>query len=117
MRHRWSRKPSLRALHVVAIWCFAVPAFVQFTRLPDLEQGAALLLPLVPAMLVALAYLKSSIFRSILAACVVLPLVGCLLFVGNRPARGGRRAGRRRDGPGGKHVVLVVLDEFPNEAR
>ncbi len=66
---------------------------------PRPGAGAALLLPLVPAMLVALAYLKSSIFRSILAASVVLPLVGCLLFVGNRPARGGRRAGRRRDGP------------------
>ena len=64
------------ALHIVAIWCFGFLAVLQFVRLLDVQRGAALLLPLVPAALAAVAYLRSRVFRSFLSISFALPVLG-----------------------------------------
>ena len=48
-----------RGTTIVAIWCFGFLAVLQFARLLDTQRGGALLLPVVPAALVAVAYLRS----------------------------------------------------------
>jgi hypothetical protein len=101
------------AFHVVAVWMFAVLAVLQLTRLLDVNRGAALLFPLIPALLVAFLYLEVKPFRSFLALSVVLPVVGLVGFVASVPdtTAGARIADVRIAHP--VPVVLVIFDEFP----
>ena len=77
-------------LHIVAIWCFGFLAALQLVRMLDPERGVALLLPLVPAALVAILYMRSRAFQSFLSISLVLPVLGLLV------RRDGAARGRRR---------------------
>ncbi len=101
------------ALHVVAVWAFAFVAVLQLTRLLDVERGSALLLPMVPAMVVALLYMKVGAFRTFLSLSFVLPLVGVAGFVATVPLAtdDAPAADVRVANP--VPVVLVAFDEFP----
>ena len=100
-------------VHVIAIWCFGSLAVLQIVRLLDIQRGAALLIPLVPATLAALAYLKSRIFRSFLSVSFVLPVLGALSFVATVPLAVDDAAAADIQVPKRTPVVLVVMDEFP----
>jgi hypothetical protein len=101
------------ALHVVAIWGFAFLAVLQLTRLLDVERGAALLLPMLPALLVAFLYLKLRGFRSFLSLSFVLPILGVLAFVAAVPLATDDAAAADVRVAHPVPVVLVVFDEFP----
>ena len=103
-------------LHIVAIWCFGCLAVLQIVRLLDVQRGAALLIPLVPAALAALAYLKSRVFRSFLSVSVVLPVLGALSFVVTVPLATGNAAAANVTVARSAPVVLMVMDEFPVSA-
>ena len=101
------------ALHIVAIWCFGFLAVLQFARLFDTQRGAALLLPIVPAALVAVAYLRSRVFRSFLSVAVALPLLGLVTFVATVPLATDNVAAANVAVRTSTPVVVVVMDEFP----
>ena len=61
-----------------------VPHRPPLVRLLDAERRAALLLPMFPAGLLALAYLKWSVFRAFLSVSLALPV---LALVSSLPAR------------------------------
>ena len=65
-------------------------AALQLVRLFDPERPIALLLPMIPAGIAALAYMRWRPFRSFLSISLVLPLLGLLAF------RDDGSAGRRR---------------------
>ena len=103
-------------VHIVAIWCFGCLAVLQIVRLLDVQRGAALLIPLVPATLAALAYLKSRVFRSFLSISFVLPVLGTLSFVATVPLATGDAAAANVQVARSTPVVLMVMDEFPVSA-
>ena len=103
-------------VHIVAIWCFGCVAVLQIVRLLDVQRGAALLIPLVPATLAALAYLKSRVFRSFLSISFVLPVLGTLSFVATVPLATGDAAAANVQVARSTPVVLMVMDEFPVSA-
>ena len=102
-----------RATHVVATGCFTYLAVLQLVRLIGPERGAALLLPLVPAALVALAYPTWRGVRTFLSISLALPVVGSLAFVSMAPLAADDRAGAEVAVSTETPVVLVVFDEFP----
>jgi hypothetical protein len=102
-----------RALHIVAVWCFSFLAALQLVRLLGPERGVTLLLPIVPAALAALAYMRWPAFRSFLSIAVALPVLGVLVFVGTVPLAVDDAAGADVVVAGNTPVVLVVFDEFP----
>ena len=101
------------AFHVVAIWSFAWLAALQLTRLLRPEGGATLLLPIVPATLAALAYVRWSPFRSFLSLSLALPVIGTLVFVATVPLAVDDASGANVRVASTTPVVLVVFDEFP----
>ena len=102
-----------RALHIVAVWCFSFLAALQLVRLFDPEQPIALLLPMIPAGIAALAYMRWRPFRSFLSISLVLPLLGLLAFVTTVPLAVDDRQGMDVEVRSRTPVVLVVFDEFP----
>jgi Sulfatase len=102
-----------RALHIVAIWGFAFLAVLQFLRLFDPEPGAALLLPMIPALLVALLYMRSRALRSFFSLSFALPVVGCLSFAATVPLAVDDHPGAEVAVATNTQVVLVAFDEFP----
>jgi Sulfatase len=100
-------------VHIIAVWCFGCLAVLQIVRLLDIQRGAALLIPLVPATLAAFAYLKSRIFRSFLSVSFVLPVLGALSFLVTVPLAVDDAAAVDIQVPKSTPVVLVVMDEFP----
>jgi hypothetical protein len=100
-------------LHIVAVWGFAFLAVLQLTRLLDIERGAALLLPMIPAALVAFLYLNLRPFRTFLSISIVLPAIAGLSFIASVPVvtEDAQAADVRVAHP--VPVVLVVFDEFP----
>jgi Sulfatase len=102
-----------RALHIVAIWCFAFLTTLQLVRLLDPARGVTLLLPLVPAALAAAAYVRWRPFRSFLSLSLALPVMGLLAFVGTVPLAVDDAPGADVRVATPAPVVLVVFDEFP----
>ena len=102
-----------RTLHIVALWGFAYLAVLQLVRLLDPERGAALLLPMLPAGLVALAYVKWPVVRSFLSVSLALPALALVSFVATVPLAidDAPVADIRIASP--VPVVVVVFDEFP----
>ena len=101
-----------RALHIVAVWGFAYLAVLQLTRLLDVERGVALLLPVVPAVVLAFLYLRLAhsvrSFRS-RSCCPSLSRSGS--WPRFRLPLTTRRAPRSGASP--VPVVLVTFDELP----
>jgi Sulfatase len=102
-----------RALHIVAIWGFAFLAGLQLLRLVDPERGATLLLPMIPALLVALLYVRSRALRSFFSLSFALPVIGCLSFMATVPLAVDDRPGVDVEVATNTPVVLVTFDEFP----
>ena len=102
-----------RALHILAIWSFGYLAALQLVRMLEPENGAALLLPMLPALLLAFAYMRWEGFRSILSISFLLPAAGTLFFVATVPLAVGDGARPNVEVRSKTPVVLVVLDEFP----
>lgn len=102
-----------RALHVAAVWCVGFLAVLQLVRLLEPANGAALLLPMLPAALIALAYMRWDAFRSVLSVAVVLPILGALSFAATVPLAVDDAAGANVTVQGETPIVLVVLDELP----
>jgi Sulfatase len=100
-------------LHIIAIWSFGFLVALQFARLLDTQRGAALLLPIVPAALGAVAYLRSRVFRSFLSVAFALPLIGLVAFVATVPLATGDAAAADVTVGTRTPVVIVVMDEFP----
>ncbi len=102
-----------RALHLASVWGFAYLAMLQLTRLLDVERGAALLLPVVPAVIAVVLYGEVKAFRSFLSLSFLLPVVGVLAFVATVPlvVDDAPAADVRVANP--VPVVLVTFDEFP----
>ena len=104
------------ALHIAAVWCFGFLAVLQLVRMLEPEQGFALLLPMLPAAILAFAYIRWTAFRSVLSVAVALPVVGVLTFVATVPLAVGDARGAEVDVRTPTPVVLVVLDEFPTSS-
>ena len=100
-------------LHIGAVFGFAYLAALQLTRLLDIEGGAALLLPVVPAVLAMVLYGEVHAFRSFLSLSFLLPVVAVLGFVATVPlvVDDAPAANVRVANP--VPVVLVTFDEFP----
>jgi hypothetical protein len=105
-----------RALHVAAVWCFGFLAVLQLVRMTEPENGAALLLPLLPAAALAFAYMRWNAFRSILSISLALPVLGVLAFVATVPLAVDDAEGADVVVPSRTPVVLVVLDELPTSS-
>ena len=102
-----------RVLHIVAVWGFAFLAVLQLTRLIDVEGGVALWLPVAPAMVVALLYLRLDVFRSFLSLSFTLPVFATLAFMATVPLAIDDAPGANVTVPRPVSVVLLTLDEFP----
>jgi hypothetical protein len=102
-----------RAMHLVAVWGFAYLAVLQLTRLLGVERGAAILLPVVPAMLAVILYGQVKAFRSFLSLSFVLPVVAALAFVATVPLVVGDAPAADVRVANPVPVVLVTFDEFP----
>jgi hypothetical protein len=100
-------------LHLVAVWAFGFLALLQLVDLFDPKPGWALLLPVVPAMILALAYPRVRAIRSFLAVSVVLPLIGLVGFAFTTPLAVDDHPGADVDVKRAVPVVLLVLDELP----
>ena len=74
-----------RALHSVAIWGFGFLACLQLVRLLEPELGIALLLPMIPAVAILIAYMRWEAFRSVLSFSLLLPVLGAAFFVATVP--------------------------------
>lgn len=100
-------------LHIGAVFGFAYLAALQLTRLLDIEGGAALLLPVVPAVLAMVLYGEVHAFRSFLSLSFLLPVAAVLGFVATVPlvVDDAPAANVRVANP--VPVVLVTFDEFP----
>ena len=100
-------------LHIGAVFGFAYLAALQLTRLLDIEGGAALLLPVVPAVLAMVLYGEVRAFRSFLSLSFLLPVVAVLGFVATVPlvVDDAPAANVRVANP--VPVVLVTFDESP----
>ena len=102
-----------RALHVAAVWCFGYLALLQLVRISEPERAVALLLPVLPAAALAVAYMRWNAFRSVLSISLALPLLGVLSFVVSVPLAVKDRAPVDVAVRTATPVVLVVFDEFP----
>ena len=103
-------------VHIVAIWCFGCLAVLQIVRLLDVQRGAALLIPLVPATLAALAYLKSRRLPIVPVHLLRVAGAGNAVVRRDGSARDRRRGRGERAGRTETPVVLMVMDEFPVSA-
>ena len=105
-----------RALHSVAIWAFGFLACLQLVRLLEPERGIALLLPMIPAVAILIAYMRWEAFRSVLSFSLLLPVLGAAFFVATVPLAIGDRAGADVQVKGATPVVMVLLDELPTSS-
>ena len=101
------------ALHIAALWCAAALAGLQLLRLLDLGSAYSLLLPLVPATLLVVVYLRSQQFRSVLSWSAALPVVGVAYFALTVPLAVDDHPGAKIAVGTRTPVVLVVFDELP----
>jgi hypothetical protein len=105
-----------RALHIAAVWCFGFLAVLQLVRMTQPDQAVTLLLPMLPAALIALAYMRWSAFRSGLSFCVALPVLGIIAFAATVPLAVDDAEGADVSVGTSTPVVLVVLDELPTSS-
>jgi sulfatase-like protein len=101
------------AVHVIAVWSFSFLAVLQLMRFLDPQESAALLLPLIPAALVAVAYLRFPAVRSFLTLSLALPVIALVSFVATVPLAVDDAEAADVRVATNTPVVLVVFDEFP----
>ena len=101
------------AIHLVALWAFGTLAILQLTRLLDLRSGASLLLPVVPALVLAVAYLRWPLVRTFLSVSLALPAIGLVAFVATVPLAIDDAEAADVQVSSDVPVVLVVFDELP----
>ena len=101
------------ALHVVAIWSFSFLAVLQLVGFLDPQRAGALLLPMIPAALLALAYIRFAAFRSFLSLSLALPVIALVAFVATAPLAVDDAEAADVSVATHTPVVLVVFDEFP----
>jgi Sulfatase len=101
------------ALQVVAVWSFSFLAVLQLMRHLDPARTEALLLPMVPAALAGVAYLRFSAFRTFLSLSLALPVIALVAFVASAPLVVDDAEAADVSVATRTPVVLVVFDEFP----
>jgi len=101
------------ALHIIVVWTFSFLAVLQLMRLLGPERAGALLLPMIPAVLVAIAYIRFSAFRSFLSLSLALPVIALVAFVATAPLAVDDAEAADVSVATHTPVVLVVFDEFP----